>query len=286
MKKNHSFNMCRIGNVQRRRFATGVAVILCWLGLAIEADATYVSTVTGDNPVAYWRLGEAANTDPAADEIAPTVDGSYTSGISVGLQGIPGAAPNTSVGFDNSSNVRFPDNDKFDFGTGDFSIEAWAKTPDTDQPDRIIAKDDGAGWQIRIESRDGRADTNKGLFFIRGGGAETSVVSTSDVNDDQWHHLVTVRESGELTLYVDGVPEVTGVAFANSADSANDLFIGTFNNASGNAAFAGLIDETALYTHALSPTQVAAHYAAGIPEPATLVLLIGGAALLVHLKRR
>jgi len=255
---NHFLNM-QLGAV--------CVVVICLGPTSQHAYGGYSSTILNDNPVAYWRLGEAANTVPASDEITPEVFGSYTSGVTVGHPGTFAVDDgNTAVGFDNSSNVQFPDDDKLDFGTGDFSIEVWAKTPDTNQPDRIIAKDDGAGWQIRIESRDDREDTNKALFFIRGsGGEETSIISTSDVNDDQWHHIVAVRESSMLSLYVDGVPEVTGVESLHNADSANDLFIGTFNGAAGNAAFEGLIDEVALYNHALSEASIAMHLSPGEP---------------------
>ena len=103
------------------------------------------------------------------------------------------------------------------------------------------------------------------------------------------HHLVaTLAKSGVnnvLTLYIDGVLQqalTMSPAESIAALSNERLFLGgsLYN---GDSGIAGLINEFDIYNNALTPAEVAAHFATGpipVPEPATAVLgLIGLAGL-------
>jgi len=159
-------------------------------------------------------------------------------------------------------------------------LELWIKNQEP-LNGRVISRDNGSstGWQMRVESRPDRVDTNKAVFFARAGGTEEIVWSTTDVNDGQWHHVVGIRSGGALSIFVDGQFNATSATSNLSTTTPMDLalepvYIGTFRNITGNPAYEGWIDEVAIYNSALSADRIEAHYEAGVvPEPSTLVLL-------------
>ncbi|MEL7208095.1 MAG: LamG-like jellyroll fold domain-containing protein, partial [Actinomycetota bacterium] len=89
------------------------------------------------------------------------------------------------------------------------------------------------------------------------------------------HVVVALDATGDvMTLYVNGV--AVGTATKTDGNTLNahsgDIGIGAMRNATrfhdGNAGgdgfhYAGVLDEVALYNAALTPAQVATHYAAG-----------------------
>ena len=79
------------------------------------------------------------------------------------------------------------------------------------------------------------------------------------VTDRNFHHVVVTKSGPAVHLYIDGV-DVTGkVSNRTIADTSGTLSIG----AGAASTFRGVIDEAAVYNYALSPDQVARHYAAG-----------------------
>jgi hypothetical protein len=101
---------------------------------------------------------------------------------------------------------------------------------------------------------------------LGGGGA---VTTTKNVVDNQWHHLVGVKElSPERTLlYVDGVLEGTRddtwATFSNFTDT---IFLGNFPIGTAplwNYKSELELDELAIFERALGPDEVLALYARG-----------------------
>ncbi len=91
---------------------------------------------------------------------------------------------------------------------------------------------------------------------------QSDIIPDSIFNADP-HHLVVAVDHGnvpepEVAFYWDGVP--LSLAFTNSTDGSTDapafIYFGRLN------VFGEIRDETAIYSHILSPEEVAAHYAA------------------------
>jgi len=81
-----------------------------------------------------------------------------------------------------------------------------------------------------------------------------------------WHHIVATRDgaSGTTTLYVDGALEGSAqYTYAAGFDSAVPVDIGWLNLDAG-FHFLGILDEMALYTRALSGTEIGQHYHGGV----------------------
>src|SRR5689334_12045038 len=104
-----------------------IAVLFAAAAPSYAGTATYRNAVLADNPVAYWELDEVSGTT-AADSAGTPQNGTYQNCT----LGQPSAFPNlgTSVQFNGStSRVQAAANSVFELGTGDFTVETWAKTP-------------------------------------------------------------------------------------------------------------------------------------------------------------
>jgi hypothetical protein len=83
-----------------------------------------------------------------------------------------------------------------------------------------------------------------------------------------------------MKVYVNGQEVGTGAPPAALFDNDHDVSIGARKNTGSEAYglnFAGLIDEVAIYSRALSAGEVQANYnAAQVPEPSSAVLTLAG----------
>ena len=188
----------------------------------------------------------------------------------------------------NLVNVLFTDNISFDFdGTNDYltratigslqttgSVSAWVKL------DSMSAN--GFIFQLRAES--GTDDQiillwNNASAVIRGNvkfGGTTNVVDSGSglENDGNWHHVVFTWMSGSKTasdnytrIYIDG-SETDNDAIGNTwadASAPAELVIGR-NSIQSNAYFNGHINDVAIFSDALTSSEVTAIYNEGSPK--------------------
>src|SRR5207244_2146234 len=104
-------------------------------------------------------------------------------------------------------------------------------------------------------------------------GTEYVLQPTSTVSNlNSWVHWVLTRQGGTLTLYRNGAQIGQRTGLPASAPAYVNGYIGVQNN--GNYPLTGRLDEVALYSSALSSTDVANDYAAALngppPPPPTL----------------
>jgi hypothetical protein len=90
------------------------------------------------------------------------------------------------------------------------------------------------------------------------GNPDTTIQSTSSVNDGAWHHVVATRNSatGAMVLYVDGAQQASTTGPTGTKNAPPNLRIGSLQT--NLNFFAGQLDEVRLYNVALSAAQVAA----------------------------
>jgi hypothetical protein len=140
---------------------------------------------------------------------------------------------------------------EFVFRTGDFTVEFFLRTTDSNFTAIDFYKDGSSGWQVFVNSA-GRV-----VWYVSVG----TKTSTAIVNDGVWHHVAVVRRSGQLYFFIDGVMD--GGAAALSTDLNNQtgyLGIGA-QVSSRNATYdlAGNIEEVritkgkARYTTSFTP---------------------------------
>ncbi len=255
-----------------------VIVVALFTG-ATSASADYVSEVLSDNPIGYWRFGEAGGA--TAVDLSGNGRDLTLNNFGPGNFGQPGAivgdadtafgfAPiggNAPSGSPTTHPTAFsPNTTDFGFASGQsFSVEYWIKlapgNTSTDNAGIITKGYDSTQAQPWYLSRYNKAQGGTVDFFLRNPD-DRFVTSTSRVDDNQWHHVVGVYDSSEtsLSIYVDGIKESSrsDIAPSNYGTNARPLSIGNHLNRGVD----GQLDEVAVYDSALSVVQVQNHYVA------------------------
>lgn len=224
----------------------------------------YRAAVLADSPVAYWRLGETSGT-AAVDEMG-TYPGTYVGSPTLGASGI--FTGNTALTVNGTTQWVTTDLTP-PTGSAARTIEMWAKPSVIDATERRAfgygnSTITGLFCALSIETV---ASVRHALFRHAGGNRRFAWPSAAG----SWVHVALVVPSGAATtddvlLYLNGV-SVAGTRNAGSnqtlATSAITIAIGAGNdNGTVSFPFSGTIDEIAIYPAALSPTRIAAHYAA------------------------
>lgn len=180
-----------------------------------------------------------------------------------------------SDGTDDAIWYSSADNAGFNFGTGDFTIEFYARTTVTNQVTMMsfYANTDGSqaqGWQIRYES-------SGTLSFIAYSGGSVAVnFGTSAVLTTTFKHVAVSRVSGTVYLFVNGVLQ-NNLAWAGSHDFNSTYRLRIFSGFDTTTTFNGNIDELRItkgvgrYTTSFTPR------ASAFPD-SPIIRLVGNAA--------
>lgn len=135
-----------------------------------------------------------------------------------------------------------------DWGTGDFTIEAWVyPTSLNGSWNAVFGHTYAAGGGLVYVRSDGS------LEFYEGGDRLSSAAGV--VSPNSWYHIALVNNSGTLTFYLNGT-SVASAAYSRSI-TATDFYLG--ENQSGSEAWQGYITRAnatnhAKYTAAFTPS--------------------------------
>ena len=110
--------------------------------------------------------------------------------------------------------LALPDHTDFEFGTGDFCIEAWIRCTSASQANNI--------WSQRNSSHEGisfRIDTSKRVDYFNDNSATVSINSGSNtITLNTWNHVAVTRASSTTKLWLNGI-EVASVSDSTDYDS-------------------------------------------------------------------
>lgn len=267
----------------------GVAVLglVAWT-MNVSANASYISAVLNDSPTGYWRFDETTGTT-AANQISGGVAGTYTGPCTLGAAGALAVSGDydtaySAVGAADSWGTWTPVGGYVSLGTSalqsidsthDFTIELWFKPSQTSLRGDVF--DCKKGTWPAADFNDFGLITEAGkvsVFHQVGNDGLNSRFAS--INANTWYDAVITRASGNMTFYVNG-RVIDSFADSCSLTGASAL-VGANNqsNSSYAAAFSGAIDELSIYDHALTASQVSAHYVASVPEPNMIALLTSG----------
>jgi hypothetical protein len=250
--------------------------------------ADYQSTVLSQNPVGYWRLNET--TAPPAGAVNAGTVGAAGLGSYIGVtRGVPGAIAgdpsNTGVRFPQTAGnrVRIPYQTQWN-QTGPYSVEFWAKPGQTNalacasaSVEFIASPTARNGWLI-YQGDVSTLNTGNGWIFRQYNSTGPANQSGAGVNmildTNKWYHIVATFDGTSLRLYINGTLSATTAIAGTARNNSNPAIPLTFgaraDGASGFFEYKGDMDECAIYTAALSGTQVLNHYQAGTnPAPVT-----------------
>ena len=162
----------------------------------------------------------------------------------------------SSIKFNGTSGYfNYAGSSSFDFGTDDFTVDFWVRSNGSwPTYATILASENywtvgsNGNWTINIQS---------GLLGIASYDGQASYESsriTSALSTDTWHHAAIVRDSGSISVYIDGQHKVSAAGNKSLTDGANGLVVGKMNLVGTPYYFNGWLDElritkgTALWT--------------------------------------
>ena len=223
----------------------------------LSAGADYRAQVLGDNPVGYWRLGEASGST-AADETG-TNPGTYVNSPTLGVAGALKGSSNTAASFNGSTQyVDVPSSASLNVSSG-VTVEAWVKPnamPGLGLSGTIAMKASDPPYAYWLQV----TDTDRAKFGVGVGGVNHPLSAGGVVSAGSWYHLVGTYDGSVQRLYVNGSLVASQAQTGNVDTVGGDFRIGTTR---ATEFFNGTIDDVAVYNKALTPAQVEAHYEAG-----------------------
>jgi PKD repeat protein len=216
----------------------------------------YILVVPSDNLAAFFPFNGNIR-DVGPNSIASNSLGAGVSFSSADRKGVQG---NTAV-FNGATGVILSNHAACNFGTSDYSISCWVKTPVTSkmmvwqESGKNGAKDNQTWLRLGDNTTDRviRFDIEDGS-----GSAILNIGSASSVSDDQWHHLVAVRQGMVISVYIDGIKKGSLTASGlKDVSNDEDFKIGVQEGATSNSSFFnGEIDDVIIYNKALSDAEV------------------------------
>jgi len=207
----------------------------------------YRSLVIASGPVGYWPLDADAN-----DQIG-THNGTVNGGVTFGADGPWGA--NGAASFDGTTGyVSVPYASALNPPDA-FSVEAWALT-------NTITSGTGTIIGARSASANGVMLWRSAAIVALNMAAAALTVPNGFVAG-AWTHFVVAYAAGQLRLYMNGTQRAA-TAGTPLVNPSGPLTIGRQPETS-TGFWNGLISHAAVYDRALSPTEIAAHYAMAPP---------------------
>lgn len=274
----------------------------------------YAAAVLDKGPVAYYRLNEPAGLNAGETVVnwanqgttSTNVLGDANAGINdtsaagmVPTFSVAGPRPTDTIGgrnlngleSDNTAAQFFADggvnatpDTTINLGTNpallnseNLTYSLLFKSSSNEQYMRMVVTDPGASNDFFLVLHEGRL----GLVVDANDGAGGAIALRTDTlySDDEWHHVVAVREGDlgtDARLYVDGQLVSLSSFSVGTWGLATSAMIGARGD--DRWGFIGLLDEVAIWDRALTGTDVRALYnALTIPEPGSAVLLVLGA---------
>jgi hypothetical protein len=167
---------------------------------------------------------------------------------------------NPALNLNNNSYMSAPSNSAYNFGSGNFSLEAWVKPLSTGT---IFGKKsteggntDCAGFLLVLEPN--------GAFKLatdNGFGYSQIISDSTNVMDGNWHHVAAVRSGENMHIYVDGKTINSTVSGSLSSplevNNGLDLLIGSVQQQQeAYIHYFGAIKEARVWDIALSLDQI------------------------------
>lgn len=212
-------------------------------------------------------------------EMNTTDDTGNSTATTLGTLGYTPSDHGYAFSLDGSTAISVDDGDAL-WPLGSFTLEAWVKMSAATATNSIMLK-----YQCGNQCPAG-SQAYWGLFITGGGhpdfelrtDASPNILDVQDTTknlaDGQWHYIVGVRDvpANAANLYVDGALAVTITlpndetgAMTNTDSSLDPVYIGssvTGGTTTLNSYFTGALDDVAYFAAALTPSQIAAIYAA------------------------
>jgi len=229
------------------------------LSLTVVTPSLYQATVMADEPLAFWPLSETSGT--TAYDYVGGYNGTYMNGPTLNVAGPSSWLPSAAA-FDGATNyVLVPNTPALNFA-GQITVEAWIQPgTQSDSLSDIVGKGyDTSEFFLRI---DNGSSYEGGAWGAAGG----TSAGGGTVSQGAWTHLVLTADGVYWNLYVNAVLVGRNASTLGEVSFADPWGIADGTSEGNTRYFAGSICAAAIYSYALTPSQVAAHYGAGGGPP-------------------
>jgi hypothetical protein len=141
----------------------------------------------------------------------------------------------------------------FDFGTENFSLSCFIKGTGVSGYRCIFWHHYNPGFTLITNITTGVA-----RFWLGG----TAVNGNKNILDNVWHNVIVIRNSNIISIYVDGVLDVSSTSFLGRSATVSDATaaIGRYTGEFTDYPFDGNISQVSIYNRALSSQEVQQNY--------------------------
>jgi hypothetical protein len=144
----------------------------------------------------------------------------------------------TSVYFDGSDDKIYLDPDVGNFGTGDFTIEMWLYP--TESNNAIFRKTTSTGSASPPSISTYMVGTTPYVGVNSGSSDGSWITASSSFTSNAWNHFAITRESGTVTIWINGTSAGTATR-TNNVDNTTEFRLGEWR--SSNENFMGYIED-------------------------------------------
>jgi len=208
-----------------------------------------VWTLSTGSLVAWYKFDE--NSGVAVTDSSP----SGIDGTAFGNPAWADGALGKAMVFDsNDDYVNFGNHPKFNI-TDRITVSAWIKVNAFDRDYQTIISKGDTAW--RLQRHAGNDSLEFGCMGLplpsnpRWGGIYGKV----NVNDGQWHHAVGTYDGRKISLYVDGILDVSEDVVGAIMTNDYEVHIGA-NSEKPGRFWNGLIDDVRIYSYALGEDEI------------------------------
>lgn len=253
-----------------------VGILASLLACAASVQAgIYSDVIRGDDPVAYWRLGESSTAQTAVNaatgpsSVGSAANGTYTAGVGMATASLIANDPDTAITITNASSDRMATAgfEKKGTGTG-YTVEYWTKLLTSPTGFMNMVGDRTSSFYLMSYAG------NQGFIrpHVYTSSGYSSIDSVSKLQVGEIVHVVSTWDAatGWMKLYLNGKEAATTVSAGTNprtgtaVNTANPIFIGKDNVEPQRATV--VIDESAIYNRPLANTEIFGHYLVGTTD--------------------
>jgi parallel beta-helix repeat protein len=229
---------------------------------ATEISESYNTTwheyLVNESLEAHWPFSEGRGqltNDTSGNDNDGTLMPDYPGNIPSWANGISGYA----LDFDGTDDyVSVPNSSTINLNSNTMTLEAWIHPRNNPDFTRVVSKG-GAIYQYALAYGYAAGGTSGKLrFYINNGSTVKQAVTTTDITEQRWYHIVGTYDGSFIRIYVDGIEENNADMTGNIAGSAANLGIGSEGD--GGLPFNGTIDEVSIWSRALNASEISEHY--------------------------
>jgi hypothetical protein len=249
----------------------------------LKSRPMYATTVMGQAPSGYWRLDEARVGD-MANQMAGGSTGVCAQSVDPIVAGVRPAAGFRGFELENLG-AYLPGVDiqsllyRLDSPAGvspkEGAVAFWfRRDPDIDSAEVLwyAGVPEGGGLGPQDEMHAFLSDSGRVQFFMEAGKKDVLLSSPRSSTDGQWHHVVASWSRSAVELYVDGKLAARDEEFRPArGDNLTGVNVRFGKTGSGPAPatrdlgyFRGWVDEIALWSRALTGTEVDLQFRAAV----------------------